>query len=112
MALLLPIPNIMELPPALSIIFFDMYRPRNIKRTIGSTQYISRDTHGEVCRCISPENFAPDSYSRFVSSSSFTMPVLYMMSLSFLSVNMISFSCALISTLPICLFSVMEMNLL
>ena len=48
----------MELPPALSIIFFDMYRPRNIKRTIGSTQYISRDTHGEVCRCISPENFA------------------------------------------------------
>ena len=78
MALLFPIPKIMELGPplALFISFLDIYCPMAIKITIGSTQDKIALTTGDVCWMICPENSAPDLYSRFVRSGSSTMPVL------------------------------------
>ena len=77
LALLFPIPKIMESGPlALFISFLDIYCPIPTKTRIGRTQEIRIESTGETCSTISPENFAPESYSLWVSSGSSIIPVL------------------------------------
>ena len=62
MALLFPMPNIMELgPPAFFIIRLVRYWPRTMKMITGRTQLSRMEMMGEVCSMISPVNLAPES---------------------------------------------------
>ena len=76
-ALDLPIPNIMEPapPPDLSIRLFCIRLPSHMKSKIGKIHVNRKLASGDMVSLISPENLAPDSDSRSISSGSFIFAV-------------------------------------